>query len=148
MRKILKVNYPDRVTLVALHDCHAYWDEGRLLVGGPIFGSDNLSHFYLDLRYWEFASDGDTFVCNPRKQTDVVLLVNENSILRSNDALGYEKVSVRMPKEHLEYGVFLTDGNTERLSCEDYEVRTEKVQDHTRGRSVTAIVAVEKGKKQ
>lgn len=144
MGKILKVNYPDRVSTMALYGINTKWEDGRLLVGGPIFGAEHLSHFYLDLRYWEFASEDDMLVCNPRKQTDVVLLVNENGVLRSNEAFGYEKVSIGMPEEHWEYGIFLTDGNTDRLDCADYDVHTEKVQDHTRGRTVTAVVAVKK----
>ena len=122
-------------------------EHGRLLVGGPVLGTEYMSHFHLDLRHWEFAPGfDDTFVCKPRRETDVILLVNENGILHSNDAFGYEKVSIRNPEEHWEYGVFLTDGNTERLSCNEYDVHIEKVQDRTLGRSVTAVVAVRKGK--
>lgn len=50
MSKILKVNYPDRLTSAALYECHAYWDDGRLLVGGLGYEWIKVSNPFVDIQ--------------------------------------------------------------------------------------------------
>lgn len=142
MGAILKVNRNDSVITVCLHRYTVTWDRGRLLAGGPVFGSSDLSSFQLDLRYWEVVPVADTnFECNPRKEKDVLLVIKEGERVTSDEAFGYEKF---VQEKQDAYAVFLKSGNTNTLSSSEYDVRFQPVRDRTRRRNVTAIIAVRK----
>lgn len=133
MGAILKVNRHDSVATVGLRWYTITWDQGRLLWGGPVFGTSDFSSFQLDLRYWEVIPGEDiNFECNPRKEGERVV---------SNEAFGYEKF---VKDKQDTYAVFKTNGNTELVSSSEYDVYIQAVQDRTRNKNVTAIIAVRK----
>lgn len=145
MGAVMKVNYPDRIATVALYWHSFEWDRGRLLVGGPVFGAEHMSRFQLDLRYWEVKPvAANEFDCVPREKKPVFLIDKDGDQVISWEALGYEKI---IREQQDAYCVFLTDGNNELLSCADYDIRVQTVQDYTQGRSVTAIIATKKERK-
>lgn len=142
MTAFLKVNHPNSVITVALHDYVVKWDQGRLLGGGAVFTSPGLNYFQLDLRYWEIVpGSNDTFKCYPRTEKDVLLVTKEGERVTSDEAFGYEKF---VQEKQDAYAVFLKSGNTNILSSSEYDVRFQPVRDRTRGRNVTAIIAVRK----
>ena len=142
MGAIMKVNAPDRVVTVALYGCSTKWEHGRLLAGGPVFGAEHMSHFQLDLRYWEVKPGADnTLDCAPREKKPVFLITLDGDRVISQESFGYEKF---IQEKQDAYGVFLTDGNTELLSSANYDIHVQTVQDYTQGRSVTAIIATKK----
>lgn len=139
---ILKFNRPDSVVTVGLHWYTITWDQGRLLGGGPVFGTSDLSSFQLDLRYWEVVPGSDDILeCTPRKEKDVLLVVKDGAQVISHEAFGYEQF---VKDKQDAYAVFLTSGNTELVSSTEYDVHFQDVQDYTRGRTVTAMIAVRK----
>ena len=142
MGAVLKVNRPDSVVTVCLHWYMINWDQGRLLAGGPVFGSSDLSYFQLDLRYWEIfpAADGN-FECTPRKEKNVLFVIKDGDQVISHEAIGYEKF---VKEENNACVVFLKDGGSELVLSSDYDVHFQTIQDYTRGRNVTAIIAVRK----
>lgn len=144
MGAIMKVNHADRVVTVALYHYSFEWDRGRLLAGGPVFGAEHMSRFQLDLRYWEVkpVAAGE-FDCTPREKKPVFLITRDGDRVISQEAFGYEKV---IKDKQDAYCVFLADGNNELLSFEDYDFYAQTVQDYTKGRSVTAIIATKKEK--
>lgn len=142
MGAILKVNRHDSVVTVGLHWYSIEWNRGRLLGGGPVFGSSDLSSFQLDLRYWEVVPGEDiNFECNPRKEKDVLLVIKDGERVTSDEAFGYEKF---VKDKQDAYAVFLKNGNTNILSSSEYTVSFQPIRDRTRGRNVTAIIAVRK----
>lgn len=142
MGYILRIDRPDSVVTVGLHWYTVEWDQGRLLGGGPVFGTSDLSHFQLDLRYWEIVPvDDAVFGCTPRKEKNVLLLVKDGEQVVSHEAFGYETFT---KEKQIAYAVFLKDGSTKLLSSSDYEFHFQDIQDHTRGRSVTTMIAIRK----
>lgn len=142
MGAILKVNRHDSVVTVGLHWYRIEWNRGRLLGGGPVFGLSDLSSFQLDLRYWEVVPGEDiNFECNPRKEKDVLLVIKDGERVTSDEAFGYEKF---VKDKQDAYAVFLKNGNTNILSSSEYTVSFQPIRDRTRGRNVTAIIAVRK----
>lgn len=142
MAAFLKVNYPNSVITVALHDYVVKWDRGRLLGGGTVFAAPGLNYFQLDLRYWEiFQGSTDTFECYPRTEKDVLFIIKEGEQVVSHEAFGYETFT---KEKQIAYAVFLKDGSTKLLSSSDYEFHFQDIQDYTRGRNVTTMVAVRK----
>lgn len=142
MAAFLKVNYPNSVITVALHDYVAKLDRGRLLGGGTVFAAPGLNYFQLDLRYWEiFPGDGDKFECYPRTEKDVLLVIRDGERVTSDEAFGYEKFA---KDKQDTYAVFKKNGETELLSSSDYDVYIQGSQDRTQNQNVTAIIAVRK----
>lgn len=140
MGYILKINRPDSVVTVGLHCYTVTWDQGRLLGGGPVFGTSDLSHFQLDLRYWEIVPDADDILeCTTRQEKNVLLVVKDGEQVVSHEAFGYETFT---KEKQIAYAVFLKDGSTKLLSSSDYEFHFQAIQDYTRGRNVTAMVAI------
>lgn len=138
----LKIDRNDSVITVGLHWYMVTWDKGRLLGGGPVFGTSDLSSFQLDLRYWEVVPGADDILeCNPRKEKDVLLVVKDGERARSNEAFGYEQF---VKDKQDTYAVFLKSGNTELVSSTEYDVHFQDVRDYTRGRTVTVLIAVRK----
>lgn len=142
MAAFLKVNYPNCVITVALHDYVVKWDQGRLLGGGTVFAAPGPNHFQLDLRYWEiFPGDGDNFECYPRTEKDMLLVIKDGERVTSDEAFGCEEFTQENQKA---YAVFLKSGNTFILSSSEYDVSFQPIRDRSRGQSVTAIIAVRK----
>lgn len=138
----MNVIYPDRVVTIALYHYSFEWDQGRLLAGGPVFGSQHMSRFHLDLRYWKITPSGaGTLNCNRREEKHVILVTKEGDQVISQEAIGYEKF---VKDKQDAYGVFLKNGNTELLSSADYEFYFQTIQDYTRGRNVIAMIATKK----
>ena len=101
-----------------------------------------MSRIQLDLRYWEITPSGDnTLDCKHREEKHVLLVTKEGDRVCSYEGFGYEKF---VKGKQDAYGVFLNDGNTELLSSEDYDIHFQTVHDRTRGRDVTAILAIRK----
>ena len=142
MAAFLKINRPDSVITVALHDYVVKWDQGRLLGGGTVFAAPGLNYFQLDLRHWEVVpGDEDNFECNPRRDRNVMLVIKDGERVVSHEAFGYEKFT---KDKQDTYAVFKKNGNTELLSSSDYDVYTQGIQDRTQNQNVTAIIAVRK----
>lgn len=142
MGMTMRIVHPDRVVTIALYHYSFEWDQGRLLAGGPVFGSQHMSRFQLDLRYWVITPSGaGTLSCKHREEKPVILVTREGDRVISQEAIGYEKV---VKDKQDAYGVFLKDGNTELLSSADYEFYFQTVQDYTRGRNVIAMIATKK----
>lgn len=142
MGAILKVNRNDSVATVGLRWYTITWERGRLLWGGPVFGTSDYSSFQLDLRHWEVApGPDDEFEGTPRREKDVLLIIKEGERVTSDEAFGYEKF---VQEKQDAYAVFLKSGNTNILSSSEYDVRFQPVRDRTRGQNVTAIIAVRK----
>lgn len=142
MGAILKVNRHDRVVTVGLHWYGVTWNQGRLLWGGPVFGTSNFGSFQLDLRYWEVVPGKDiNFEGNPRRDKNVLLVIKDGERVVSHEAFGYEKF---VKDKQDTYAVFKKNGNTDLVSCSEYDVYIQAVQDRTQNRNVTAIIAVRK----
>lgn len=142
MTAFLKVNYPNCVITVALHDYVVKWDQGRLLGGGTVFAAPGLNYFQLDLRYWEiFPGDGDNFECYPRTENDVLLVIKDGERVTSDEAFGCEEFTQENQKA---YAVFLKSDNTFILSSSEYDVGFQPIRDRSQGQNVTAIIAVRK----
>lgn len=142
MAAFLKVNYPNSVITVALHDYVVKWDQGRLLGGGTVFAAPGMNYFQLDLRYWEiFPGDGDKFECTPRKEKNVLLVIKDGERATSDEAFGCEEFTQENQKA---YAVFLKSGNTFILSSSEYDVSFQPIRDRSQGQNVTAIIAVRK----
>lgn len=142
MAAFLKVNYPNSVITVALHDYVVEWDQGRLLGGGTVFAALGLNYFQLDLRYWEIIpGSNDTFECYPRRDQNVMLVIKDGERVVSHEAFGYEKFT---KDKQDTYAAFKKNGNTELLSSSDYDVYIQGIQDRTQKRDVTAMIAVRK----
>lgn len=142
MAAVLKVNYPNCVITVTLHDYAVKWDQGRLLGGGTVFAAPGLNYFQLDLRYWEiFPGDGDNCECYPRTEKDMLLVIKDGERVTSDEAFGCEEFTQGNQKA---YAVFLKSGNTFILSSSEYDVSFQPIRDRSRGQNVTAIIAVRK----
>ena len=145
---IMDVHYEDRIVSLAIQFFHLRWENGRLLAGGPILGTQGFCEFKLDMRYWKVTeenTDGwNHALCKPREKKAVQLVIKDGDRAISWEAFGY----VKFKKEEQDaYGVFLNDGNTELVSTTDHEVYIQTVQDHSQGRAVEAIIAVKKEEK-
>lgn len=142
MSAFLKINRPDSVITVALHDYVVKWEQGRLLGGGTVFAALGLNCFQLDLRHWEVVpGDDDNFECHLRRDKNILLVIKDGKRVISNGAFGYEKF-VRDKQDT--YAVFKKNGNTELVSSSEYDVYIQDVQDRTQNQNVTAIIAVRK----
>lgn len=142
MTAFLKINRPDSVITVALHDYVVKWERGRLLGGGTVCVAPGLNYFQLDLRHWEVVLvDGDNFECTPRKEKNVLLVIKDGERVTSDEAFGCEEFTQENQKA---YAVFLKSGNTFILSSSEYDVSFQPIRDRSRGQNVTAIIAVRK----
>lgn len=142
MAAFLKVNRPDSIVTVGLHWCTVEWDQGRLLGGGPVFGTSDLSRFQLDLRYWEIVpGSNDTFECYPRTEKDVLFIIKEGEQASSRRAIGYEKFT---NADQDGYVVFLKEGRNQLVLSSDYNVYCQPVHDPAKGQTFVAMLAVRK----
>lgn len=142
MTAFLKINRPDSVITVALHDYVVKWERGRLLGGGTVFAAPGLNYFQLDLSRWEVVpGDGDNFECTPRKKKNVLLVIKDGGRVTSDEAFGCEEFTQENQKA---YVVFLKSGNTFILSSSEYDVSFQPIRDRSRGQNVTAMIAVRK----
>jgi hypothetical protein len=142
MTAFLKINRPDSVITVALHDYVVKWDHGRLLGGGTVFAAPGLNYFQLDLRHWEVVpGDDDNFECHLRKDKNILLVIKDGERVTSDEAFGCEEF---MQENQKAYAVFLKSGNTSILSSSEYDVGFQPIRDRSRGQNVTAIIAVRK----
>ena len=142
MSAFLRINRPDSVTTVALHDYVVKWDRGRLLGGGTVFAAPGLSYFQLDLRHWEVVpGDEDNFECTPRKENNVLLVIKDGERVTSDEAFGCEEF---MQENQKAYAVFLKSGNTFILASSEYDVGFQPIRDRSRGQNIKAIIAVRK----
>lgn len=142
MAAFLKINRPDSVITVSLHEYVVKWDQGRLLGGGTVFAAPGLNYFQLDLRYWEIIPGDDSeFNCRPRAEKDVLLIVKDGERASSRKAIGYEKFT---KDEQEAYAVFRKDGRNELLLSSDYNIYCQPVHDPTQGQPLEAMLAVRK----
>lgn len=142
MGAVLKVNRHDSVVTVGLRWYTITWERGRLLWGGPVFGSSDLSSFQLDLRYWEVVPGEDiNFEGTPRAERDVLLIVKEGERAFSRKAIGYEKI---MKEKQDAYAVFLKDGGNELVSSRKYNIYFQTVHDPAKGQTFEVMLAIRK----
>lgn len=142
MPAFLKVNYPNSVITVALHDYVVKWDQGRLLGGGTVFAAPGLNYFQLDLRYWEIIpGSNDTFECYPRTEKDVLFIIKEGEQASSRRAIGYEKFA---NADQDGYVAFLKEGRNQLVLSSDYNVYYQPVHDPAKGQTFVAMLAVRK----
>lgn len=140
MTAFLKINRPDSVITVALHDYVVKWERGRLLGGGIVFAAPGLNYFQLDLRRWEVVpGDGDNFECYPRTEKDVLFIIKEGEQASSRRAIGYEKFT---NADQDGYVVFLKEGRNQLVLSSDYNVYYQPVHDPAKGQTFVAMLAV------
>lgn len=142
MSAFLKVNRPDSVITVALHDYVVKWEQGRLLGGGIVCAAPGLKYFQLDLRHWEVVPDvDDTFECYPRTEKDVLFITKEGERTSSRKAIGYEKFT---NADQDGYAVFLKGGQNQLILSSDYNIHCQPVHDPAKGQTFVAMHAVRK----
>nr|FAA01725.1 MAG TPA: hypothetical protein [Siphovirus LN-2020-1]FAA01788.1 MAG TPA: hypothetical protein [Siphovirus LN-2020-1] len=71
----------------------------------------------------------------------MLLVVKDGEQVVSHEAFGYEKF---VKDKQDTYAVFKKNGNPDLVSCSEYNVCIQAVQDRTQNRNVTAIIAVRK----
>ena len=71
----------------------------------------------------------------------MLLVIKDGDQVISHEAIGYEKFA---KEKNNACAVFLKDGGSELVLSSDYDVYFQTIQDYTRGRNVTAIIAVRK----